>query len=238
MANWNLQSTWDELYSIKIRNPAKPNYGQSVGYTREGMIAASNPYSDNLDFYIERIRTLLNRNDLTPNQDVLVIGCGLPFLVEVLMDNALWISLGYPAPNANVYGMDNSTLIQTLALTETPAVSTRLLLGNIFTSVSVLLTTLLRPVFGGNGRVGIVVTEDVLPDIADEDLATFFSQCEGLATNSGTIIHFVTCNDGSAIPPSFSTIGMFWRTLETYHALAPTHIFLSCNEGYRSLGGA
>lgn len=215
MVDWNSQATWNALYNID----------GVEGYNRTNMIKAYMPDSPDLDFYIDRMQNLVSRNVLTPNTDVLVVGCGIPFLCEVIN------SFG-----GNAYGMDNSTLIQALALTESTA-SDRLLLGNIFTNASILINTLLKPVFGGNGKVDVVITEDLLSVLSDSEIPTVLAQCEGLVSANGIIVHMIMCDDGRPTPRTFTELGgLYWRTLETYAAYNPNHLWISLNEKYRALG--
>jgi hypothetical protein len=94
--DWNIASTWDDMYSVKRK--IGHNRGEKIGYGREAMKQAYKADSDALDMHKERVQLIVKTLGLRSGASILVLGCGLPFLVETLRDVDAGIDRPYIPP--------------------------------------------------------------------------------------------------------------------------------------------
>lgn len=224
MADWNVQATWDAAYNIGYN-------GQRFGYSRAGMIRAANSDTPDLDFYINRAQQLVNRHNLTPNTDVLVVGCGLGFFVEVLVDFG-----------ADAYGIDISTLMVSRIPTESRSdIATRCSVGDILAPDIVQTVKTLK---GGSGTSSVVISEDLLSALDPTEYTSFFNNCESLTKRNGQIFHLVSTakidpdtQQKYPIPQTRLDLSVQWRTLDEWASMTPVGHTLVSVHTFDSLEG-
>ena len=149
----------------------------------------------------EKIESILNFDN---GADILVLGCGLGFLMEELK------KLGN-----NVWGVDNSSYIQTHK--NRPENRNKIPIYNI----SVLQNNFLSEVKRVTGATwfSAIVTEDLLT--SHDEFTTILSRCENLLSPDApktNIIHIVDTNAKSPFTE---------KTLEGWKSIAPTHTWLN-----------
>lgn len=196
--------------------------GQTIHYGREFAKRVMDRHTEELTFYIDRW-TKLKRLSWWRNlerRDILFIGCGFGFLMEVATDD------GY----SSMFGLDTSTWINTAKNTETRN-DIRPKIHNIdVTSLTVEADLLLAT---GKARFDVVITEDVVTDFLDDKgLVSFLNAVEALlkpGTQSNRIVHMVTVK--AANPITFQEPTLRWLTLSDWVTKRPSHTWYDVPNG-------
>ena len=239
MADWNLQSTWEAAYGIRGGRPNKVDdksiltvgqgHGQALSYL-DGRVFAMQS-SDDGQAGLSHFRFTMNKLGavpaFTPATDVLVIGCGFGWLLEVMLD----------AGSNSAWGTDTSTIIQqTLATAGVPAeVQGRVL--NVDITASTAKDQFIAAGAGTNkGEFNWLVSEYVVDTLETIDIPAFLDACDSLrAPGQGGVAHLVIAQD--KIPPgrTNSDIITQLRTLSEFVALRPAHWWIDGVTG--NIGG-
>jgi SAM-dependent methyltransferase len=158
------------------------------------------------------------------NRDtVLVVGCGLGFLMEHIISD-----IG--CSQVNVWGVDTSPFIATERLTEGRE-DTRLQIVNADIESAIIRTTL--NTLCGISRFGWVVTEDMLPSYTDsQSIQSLLNGCDLIKTGNGKVAHIVS----TLIPDGSQDVSLWWRTIDDWSAERPSHYWIDVHGG-RVVGG-
>ena len=177
-------------------------------------------YQRNWMMYRERALALQGIG-LAARDTVLVVGCGLGFLMEHLIDD-VGCSL------ANVWGVDTSLWIHTERLTEGRN-DTRLQIVNADIESAVIRTTL--GTLCGISRFNWVVTEDMLPSYTDSQaVQSLLDGCDLIKSGNGQVAHIVS----TLLPGASQDSSLWWRTIEEWQSERPAHHWIDAH----NLGGA
>jgi SAM-dependent methyltransferase len=209
VTTWD-EAAWNQHYKCRIRDPADPQFGQTLGYTRKSMGRFVNPYTDDLDLYEGRwTRLKASFPGMDPADRFLVAGCGFGFLIEVAHDD------GYP----NVWGIDSSPYISNNRATE--ARGDVLLVEDDIRGGGRVRTALRN--LTGDDTFDWVISEDVLTCY---DVGTDMDQMLNAAETAlakgrplNNVIHMVTES-----PLQLPFTGL---TLEEWDAIRPAHSWVS-----------
>jgi hypothetical protein len=211
MADWNLQATWEQAYSIAIGKPGQLGWppdpqNRIVSYLDGRVFADQLRRRDvgegELSHFRHRFTKLGGVPAFTPSTDVLVVGCGFGWLLE------MFIEVGAN----NAWGTDIASIIHTEISDPqkgvTQEVQDRVLNIDIQDPQA---TTLFQNAGAGTnaGEFRWIVTEDVLTtmDIPDplnppQAMIDFLDACDNLrAPGQGGVAHFVTTYDDFPITP-------------------------------------
>lgn len=154
------------------------------------------------DLFKVRAQNLINNLQLQESADILVIGCGLGFLMEELK------VLGM-----NVWGVDNSQYIQSMKNKEKVLVP--------IYNISATSDSFVNSVRNAAGAMwfDVVVTEDMLTSHDSYDV--IFSNCEQILNPSSPKTNIVHIVDTNASAPFAS------KTLDQWKQLKPDHLWLT-----------
>lgn len=212
--DWNIKSTWDSAYNVRVRDKSDNEYNDWKTYGRKGF----HKHSQQRLIKLEALEDSEGNSYLRQNDKILVVGCGLGFLVELLNDN------GYRA-----YGLDISTYIRDRVASETNQdTRNRFILGDIL-SPTIGLTV--SSTIGG--KAAVVITENILPVIPALSTALFFANCEAIASRQAPILHILTCpkepNEYETLrqkPPLWDADWQWMKLSEWATQATNRHIFL------------
>lgn len=223
LVDYNLQSTWDSLYSIRIRDPQAPDFQQRVGYGRRFAQRVQGPYSDTLDYYKQRKDWAALGFQITPASQVLVVGCGYGYLIEELKAAGL----------NKVYGLDYSTYLQAnWAANASP--QTQIVWADALALDSSQVKNAMRSTFGTN-TFDYIITDSMLESFTDQELAALWPALESRLARNTPINHIIHIVDDLK-PGDNPTVNLRWLTLQEWAALRPTHSWLSANGGQYIIG--
>lgn len=249
LVDWNLQTTWDAAYAVRVRvdlqsvYPSAPAMGEIVHYgkwlARLLELPAVRPASEFLPLYhIRRAKFLISRLEamgLNSSHRVLIIGSAFGYLIHAFRHAA------HPKFNAasqdypNVWGIDGSSYINNNFANEqldldgsTDSTTTvfRTFVNNAATRNALTNLT-------GANTFHVIISEEVIESLSNVELLTFATDCESRLNSLlfGRIIHIVTPN----IVDSFG-MGFQSRSLDAWALLRPTHSFISAIDGDYRLG--
>jgi SAM-dependent methyltransferase len=180
-------------------------------------------YSRNWMMYRDRA-AILQSIGIGNRDTVLVVGCGLGFLMEHIISD-----IG--CSQVNVWGVDTSPFIATERLTEGRE-DTRLQIVNADIESAIIRTTL--NTLCGISRFGWVVTEDMLPSYTDsQSIQSLLNGCDLIKTGNGKVAHIVS----TLIPDGSQDVSLWWRTIDDWSAERPSHYWIDVHGG-RVVGGA
>lgn len=151
-----------------------------------------------------RAKNIVDKLSLTESTDILVIGCGLGFLMESFKELGM-----------NVWGCDNSSYVQTVKNKEKVQIPVH--------NISVIDTDFINKIRNTTGAMwfDVIVTEDVLP--SHNSYAEIMTNCEAMlnpANPKSSIVHIVDTN---------AAAGFVRKSLAEWTAVAPTHTWLDIN---------
>ena len=223
---WNTQADWNARghgYTCRIRDPAHPQFGQRIGYSRLFAQRVNGPYDDALTEYDQRMRNLVKLFAIARTDRLLIVGCGFGFLIDAFKD----------AGFTNVWGVDDSTDIDTRSATETRG-------GTLFIRDSIkgggLSTSLTTTT--GSASFAWVIEESVIESYEDSEMDALLNAAErflGGGRPLSSIIHIVmTVTDTSKPNRSLHPI-YNQKTLKEWRAIRPDHSWLS-SPGYKVAG--
>lgn len=238
MPDWNNPAFWETVDRLRDGHPTlpdglpNPTWGQILSYLdgRAFADALRSPgITENLYDYRRRLANLGAVPNFSPSTDVLIVGCGFGWLIEVLID-----------VGANrVWGTDTSTVVQgSLA---DPNVDIRSDVQAQILNIDVTAPDALQQFrsagAGGTGqnrgRFDWLVTELFVESFDPiNNLAAFnavLNSLEALRSNrQGGVAHIVTVNHGGAID---DTLGFTWLTLAEWAAIRPSHWWIDLVTG-------
>lgn len=164
-------------------------------------LSYSRQFFEQDELFKVRAANIVNLLQLQESADVLVIGCGLGFIMEELK------LLGM-----NVWGVDNSQYIQSMKNKEKVKVP--------IYNISVLSNTFAEDVRRSAGAMwfDVVITEDMLT--SHDSFDQIFLNCENLLNPNSAKSNVVHIVDASASHPFTS------MTLNQWKALKPEHTWL------------
>jgi SAM-dependent methyltransferase len=237
MADWNLRTTWESAYRIRGGRPNKQDsilatgegYGQILSYLdgRVFAVQASDDGLPGLSVFRRNLQQLGAVPAFTPATDVLVVGCGFGWILEVMMD----------AGSNSAWGADISSIIHAeMANANVPAeVSARVL--NVDITDPTAKAQFIAAGAGTNkGEFRWVVTEQLIDVMETAEIASFLDACDDLRTpGQGGVAHLVAAQD--AIPPGSSDPDLILQqlTLAEFVALRPSHWWVDAVTG--DIGG-
>ena len=228
MPDWNLQTTWEAAYKIRGGLPNEIGFGEILSYLdgRKFAYQVANDDLPGLSFYRRTMAKMGTAPNFSPAANALIVGCGFGWLVETLTD----------AGGNNVWGTDNSTLIQ--GLLNDPQIDVRADISPRILDIDVMdpnATNLFKAAGAGNnkGQFRWVVTELVMESFDPiGDPATFNAFCDALddlkQSGQSNVLHIVTQEMGYPHDPS---LDMTWLTLEEWAAFRPDHLWLDIQTG-------
>ncbi len=208
MADWNLQATWEQAYSIAIGRPGKTGWppdpqNRTTTYL-DGRIFADQLSAgpDNLSHFRHSFTKLGGIPAFTPATDAIVVGVGYGWLLEVMLD----------AGSNNAWGTDISDIVHTLKNdvdVDVRADVLARLLGIDIQSPTVKDEFIAAGAGTNKGEFRWIVTEDVLttmdiPDVLNppQAMTDFLDACDNLrGTGQTGVAHFVTTYDDFPITP-------------------------------------
>lgn len=177
-------------------------------------------YERNQTMYRNRALAL-QRLGMTSDATVIVIGCGLGFLMRHLIADIGCLQ-------SKVWGIDTSPHIHTIKTID-GHVETRLQIVNADIEQATIRTVLQS--LCGIARFDWVVTEDMLPSYAtSERVQLLLDACDVIKVNRGAVAHIV-----STLQVGYSQDdSQWWRTIEDWQAERPEHLWIDAH----NLGGA
>ena len=243
MADWNLQATWEQAYRIRIGRPNKlgwpPQPGDELISYLDGRVFAEQSADDGqpgLSFFRQRFNKLGGIPSFTPATTVLVVGAGLGWLLEVMLD----------AGSNSAWATDISTIVHTLKTDPNvdvdPEVLNRLLDIDI-QDLNVKDLFIAANAGTNKGEFEWIVTEDVLTTMPIPDplnppqaMIDFLDDCENLRRhpNLGGVAHFVTTADNISIVPGVNPdpdIIPNPLTFAEWISVRPSHWWVDATDG-------
>lgn len=212
---WDSEADFDDAYSCRIRDPSHPQFGQTVGYGRLWAGRCEGLYDDDLTRFNLRAANLRRLFGIAGADRVLIVGCGLGFLIDAFHDGA----------RANVWGVDSSGHVATKRSTETRPTT-------LFVEADILSPTIqtdLTALTGGD-QFNFIVTESLLESYEDAEMAAFLDRCELLldpAETDDQIIHLIQAvipRGGSGGNPDESIDPIYQQKLiAEWKAIRPAH---------------
>lgn len=177
----------------------------------------------NYGYYRTVLTKLISRNDLTPSQKVLLVGCGFGYWIEFLMSQ-----VGMNPDN--VWGTDPSPFIQTNKTNDYYChadIRNKILTVDI---ASPTITNELKPFFGGNGTVTWVLSTLVLESLqTDQEIADFSASCRNPLSQQGKVGHIFASDLGDASDKSF---GMNFQPREYWSDRLPDDWLFDIQNGF------
>ncbi len=211
---WN-QAMYERAYAVRDRNPASPTHGERFSYGRRFAQLAASPLNDQLTLYLQRVDRLTAAFAIRAADRILVVGCGLGFLVEAFHDR------GFP----NVWGIDDSTHVAQLRATETRE-DVDFIEDDVRGGRRVRNALRRRT---GAAKFDWVLTESVLEGYEDAELQTIFDATgKFLAAPGGLdrVVHLVVTTPSGRSLDDFN-----WKTLAEWKAMRPAHSFIAAQTG-------
>lgn len=221
MADWNLKSTWEQAYKAYQGRPDLPRFGETLSYL-DGRIYARCLNWDGtggLAFHQNRIKGF-NRF-ISTNDDILVVGCGFGWLVEVL------VNLGY----TNTWGTEISTVIQSRLTDSAYGVPTEI--QNKVLDIDVTDPTAkdqFKAIGAGDnkGEFDFIITEHILEDWSYSDIPNLLDSLDNLMSNNpeGAPIHLLVTLDRVTPSQVDDEIIPNQYTLDEWEAIRPSHYWV------------
>lgn len=227
MADWNLRETWEAAYKMRGGRPEKQDsilatgegFGEILSYLDGRKFAVQ--LSDDGQPGLSHFRFTLNKLGVvpafTPSTDVLVVGCGFGWLVEVMLN----------AGSNSAWGTDTSAIIHqeivNPAMNVPASVRARVLNIDI-TSPTARQQFQAAGAGNAQGRFRWVVTEFVIDTLETAEIAPLLNACDNLrAPGQGGVAHLVVAQD--ALPPGATDPALIPQrlTLAQFVALRPAH---------------
>ena len=212
LKDWGLQATWEDQYSVRIRDSSHPLFGQRVTYGRILAQRMTDPYTDELTEYNQRVSHLTTLFPIQTADRILVGGCGFGYLIEAFKD------AGY----ANCWGIDSSPWISTNKGTE--ARGDVLMVDADIRGGGVVKTALRN--LTGDSEFTWIISEHVMEWHDDIELDGLLNAAE-VALERGSpnsnIIHIVLTldtNDGQIVDFNL-------KTLVDWNAIRPDHSWVN-----------
>lgn len=224
------RAMYERAYEIRIGDSSQPDFGEWVTYGRRLAQRVKNRFDDELTLYIERLTALEQGVRLNRDTDILVVGCGFGYLVEVALD------LG----STRMWGTDTSPWIQEEKATEARS-DVALRIFDIDITDSDASDQFKTAIGSGNGKFSWIVTEQVVESLdGGTELAPFLDACDALRSGPGGVCHIFTGrlpdNPRTGRSPHDLTMGLQWRTMEEWLAFRPSHYWLNVH-GFAVEGG-
>lgn len=244
MPDWNLQSTWETAYRIRGGRPNKVDsvlptgagFGEVLTYGdgRKFAIQLSDDGQPGLSHYRFTLNKLGAVPAFTPATNVLVVGCGFGWLVEVMMD----------AGSNSAWGTDISTYIHSLLSNpdmNVPQVVQDRVLNVDITDPTAKAQFIAAGAGTNKGEFNWLVTELVVEsfDPVSDPVAftAFLDALDNLrAPGQGGVAHYVADELPSTVGRHNESLGMTWLTLAEWVAYRPAHWWVSAHTG-EILGG-
>lgn len=218
MADWSDPQVWEGAYRWPGGIPGIPGYNQILSYLdgRTYVEQLAQDGQGGLAHYRHRL-TKLGAGGFNRAADTLIIGAGFGWLLELIID------LG----SLNVWGCDNSTLIQSLLsdpqVGVRPDVQTKILSVD-FTAPDAADQFLALAAGNNKGQFRNVVTEHLLEDWPTADLTNALDACEALmSSGQSNVYHLVTAQDKVQSDPVYMANRL---TLAEWAALRPSHFWI------------
>lgn len=206
---YDTQAEYDGVYKIRIRDPAHPKFGQKLSYTREAMARSKGPYDDVMTEYITRAAQLTALFPIGLTDRIIMAGSGLGFTIEAFKD------LGF----ANIWGIDNSTYINSIKGTE--ARGDVEIIDETFRNTPQLSVKLTQVT--GSNQFDWIITESILESYDDGAEMDEILDVAELGLEDGlplsNIIHMIFPIPGIGI--QFNQ-----KTLFDWQAIRDTHTFV------------
>lgn len=187
MADWNDPATWNLFTRRRQSKDFLPNVGASIDYL-DGRLFA-NSLGIDLQHFKRTAQQLGAIPNFTPSTDVLVVGCGFGWLLEVFRD------LG----SNNYWGTDTSTLIHSLLTDPTLEIDSEIQARILSIDVQDPNAAQLFKAAGAGDNKGEwnwIVTEHLLETWPIADIPTLCADLDGLRNNQpGGVAHYVQMAD-------------------------------------------
>lgn len=203
-------ATYAAMYKLRIRDPAHPQFGQTVGYGRTFAQRCQGPYDDALTWAHTRRDNLLRLfPGMTTSQRYLIAGCGFGYLIESFK------TAGFP----NVWGIDNSAYVSANRATQAS--------GDVLWVADDLrggarVRNALRDLTGAN-TFDWILSESVMESYTDAEVPQMLNAAESVLAPGrplSNITHLVVDDPGILAP-------CIARTLAQYNALRTAHSWVS-----------
>ena len=209
---WVTEKDFQDAYSIKIRDPSHPQFGQTVFYGRLWAQRCEGRYDDTLTRFIRRRSDLVRVFSIGTTDRILIGGSGFGFLVDAFHD----------AGFSNTWGIDDSLHISTERSTETRSGTG--FVEDEFLGVETIRTKLDTETGGRTFKW--VITESLMESYEDAEMGTLLDAGENFldsAFTNANIIHLVqsVLRDGtpdSHIDPIYNQ-----KSLSQWKAVRPSH---------------
>ena len=169
-------------------------------------------YGDGISVFADRGLAMMNRG-ITNSSSVLVVGCGLGFLMEYLIDAGV-----------ETYGIDTgSHLVDAAADIRVDLLP---LIADDWIGSGTEKASLQALGVSGQAKFNYIVDEDAAPMHDDAELAVFYAGLEERlqGNNDARIIHIVST--GAAGDTSVN-----WKSLADWKATAPSHTWVDARTG-------
>lgn len=226
-SDWNDPQVWDDWTGRRQARPQVAGFNSRVNYL-DGRVHADSLSWDGqggLAHFRRRLTQLGAIPSFTPATDVLIVGCGLGWLIEVILD------IG----GNNVWGTDTSTLIHSLVAD--PQVDVRADVQARILDVDVSSPSA-RQAFkaagaGDNkGEFNWLVSDHVLEDMVMADIPGFLSDLDTLRSNGpGGVAHVVAAVDTLGQWQLDTSLVTNQLTLAEWAAIDPTHFWVDSHTG-------
>lgn len=244
MADWNDPATWAQAYN---RRGGKPNKTDTILPTGAGFGEISS-YLDGRKYQLQRaddkqpglsaLRFTLNKLGLipafTPATDVLVVGCGFGWLIEVMLE----------AGSNGAWGTDLSTVIHAnIATADVPQEVQDRVLNIDIEAVDAKAQFQAAGAGTNQGEFRWIITEHLLEDWPIGDINSILDACDNLrAPGQGGVAHLVVATDamiGGDIPTGMDPeIVANQFLLAEWVALRPAHWWINAaGSGDIEIGG-
>ena len=216
---WVTEQDFLDAYSVRIRDPAHPQFGQRVGYGRVWAQRVEGPYDDNLTRFINRSGILRTVFNIKPAHRVLIGGCGFGFLVDAFHDLGI----------ANCWGVDDSAFI-----TGGRGTYTRVTTDFVEDSYEGVtrVTDKMNTQTGGQ-TFQWVITESLLESYEDGEIPALLDASEVFldgAFGNANIIHLVQSVTGfvSSAGDADKSIDPIYnqKTISEWKAIRPSHSWM------------
>lgn len=234
MADWNDPATWARAYGISGGRKDKTDtilatgagFGEDLSYLdgRKYALQLSEDDTTGLSAWRHRFSKLGAVPAFTPSTDVLVVGCGFGWMVE------MFLSIG----SNSAWGTDLSTLIHAnLATADVPQeVQDRVL--DVDIQAADAKDQFLAAGAGTNkGEWRWIVTEQLLEDWPIGDIGSILDACDNMrAPGQGGVAHIIITTD-SASPEDMGDDGIIDNKLSMaeWVALRPAHWWIDVSSG-------
>jgi len=210
----------DSFYSMTVSFTGHPNFGQRIGYRKGGFLG---PNGFKMPMYVQRAnileRAALNMDadglyGANGDGDILIVGSGLGFLNQELMDRQ---------PSANIWGIDNGAYLAGPRLGDMDPRYVLKWMNFDFVNIPDIRNR--TNALAGVRRWRAVITEDVISSFTDAEIPAFLDQCDQATTAQGFVIHVVTASRPDPLGGIDITgdSALNWKRIEDWRATRTTH---------------